>query len=739
MLIHNQMVRISSGAWEGMYRVVVDAPRMNKTILVKLTEQTSSAQKTTGRKKMAVTKSPRKKAPLPLIGDMIWAEHAELNYLEKEGLLLIVDVEREQFKLSQSDHGLYLRRTEVMSDFLDFDKLSTAILDDGGVGGLVNAAVAASGASRSLLYKLWSLLCRFGFSAGSLKPRRDRCGAPGVIRPCDPDGSQKAGRKTSKQRVARASGKLLPPAQPGMSTEWRHWIIIADKKIPSPKPDFPARYNIIIDSKFVRRYRQENSALIPLELKQGEYPNRSQVKRVLNTEVPRLQRLLERTTTGHFARSLRGMTGRNWKGVAGPGHTWAIDSTIGDIYLRSSVNRAWIIGRPVVYIIVDVWSTAIVGFYVCLTGPSWDTAKVSLFSAAAEPTLLADLWQYQPILSLYPAPTLPAALMCDRGEYLSRAASETAVKLIPCMSYAPPYRPDMKGLVEVLHRVEKDRQHLWVPGAIDARRQEYELRRFNPHDAVLTVREYTEYLHTVFAEYNLTADRVKRIDTHMAAAGVMPSPAGLWRWGHAVGIGTRRSFPQSELVSTLLPLQSGTVSRTGVNFCGLHYESEKTNDEQWTAHARNFGSWKIDISHFPGSVSRIWTPNLTGAGLLDLRLSQQTLASKEQTFDEVLDAFMIRNLSVAEIEHAKVLQMMKSHQRMEALIAGAKANTEEAIARYKGTTPTMTESRQMETKTIEGTLAEPNLSITRAIDEANADYLDMMKSAFAAANIEGGL
>ncbi len=129
------------------------------------------------------------------------------------------------------------------------------------------------------------------------------------------------------------------------------------------------------------------------------------------------------------------------------------------------------------------------------------------------------------------------ALMCDRGEYLSKGASHTGLKLIPCLSYAPPYRPDLKGLVEVLHRIKKDAQYLFVPGAMDARRVEFELSRSRPHESVLTLRDYVQYLYCIFDEYNLTADRSKRLDAHMAAAGVFPSPAGLWHWGHQVGIG----------------------------------------------------------------------------------------------------------------------------------------------------------------------------------------------------------
>lgn len=228
-----------------------------------------------------------------------------------------------------------------------------------------------------------------------------------------------------------------------MSSLWRAAIIAADKRIPAPKPDMPERVQIIVDSAFVKRFRQEDGKLVLINPKLGDYPNPRQIRRVLEKSIPKLQRLLERTTKGHFKRSLRGLVARNWKGVVGPGHTWAIDSSIGDVYLRSSVNRAWIIGRPVVYVIVDVWSTAIVGFYVCVGGPSWDMAKVALFSAVANPALLGSLWGYEFTPTLYPAPRMCAVLLCDRGEYLSQAAKVTGAKLIPDLSYTPPYRPDL--------------------------------------------------------------------------------------------------------------------------------------------------------------------------------------------------------------------------------------------------------------------------------------------------------
>ena len=695
-LIHNSLFKIIAGDDAGLYRVVLTEIQRGYLLLAKIDGNTPHDQKRRGRKKLAVTKNPRKKPPASLVGQLIWKEISELKKLDAASYIQQFSIEPENFKLSTEDTKFFKIRCEVMKGFLDFDNLREKILTNQSICELVNDAVVASGKSKPLIYKLFSLLCRFGFVESSLHPRRERCGAKGVARPCDFGGRNKAGRKTTKQRIAKQFGEILPPEQPGMSSEWRAHILTADKHIPAPKPAMPQRIILITDSAFVKRYKQEGNIITPIDPKMGEYPNARQIQRVLETDLSKLQRILDKTTKGHFARSLRGLKGRNWEGVAGPGHTWAIDSTIGDIYLRSSLNRAWIIGRPIVYIIVDVWSTAIVGFYVCLTGPSWDTAKISLFCSSAPPELVGELWGYQPVLSLNPAPTMCAALMCDRGEYLSKAASFTGAKLIPCLSYAPPYRPDLKGLVEVLHRIEKDRQYLFVPGAIDQRRKEFELRKFNPNEAMLTVREYTEYLHTIFTDYNLTADRSHRVDAHMKAAGVYPSPSGLWRYGHEIGIGVRRDIPLSDLIKNLLPADSGVVSRNGVKFAGRHYHSDVVDELQWTAHARNFGSWEIPTNHFPGSISKIWTPNPTANGLLDLQISDYSTASPELTFDEVVDSFAFGNLSKADVQHQNMMQALQSLRKVKDIVDNAKTLTNEAIARYSGSKPTINESRALE-------------------------------------------
>ncbi|MFC3626900.1 hypothetical protein ACFOKJ_12290 [Vogesella amnigena] len=698
-LMHNQVIRIIDGKDAGTYRVILDEKRLGKTCVVRLDPPDERPPNRQGRRKAETTRHPRKKAPPPRIGTLIWLDHVTLRQLDNTKMLQALEIEQESLYLSsppEKDRELYGKRLEIMKDFLAFATLREHILAYQSVSRLIKEAIERTGASRSTVTKLFSVLCRLGFSESSLRPRKDRCGAPGVARPCDPGGRKKAGAKTTKQRIARAYGEDLPSEQPGMNTDWRHRIMAADKAIPSPKPAMPKRCSMILGSAFIQRYKQVNGELVPIDVKLGDYPNRAQIRRVLEVDTSRLERLMAQTTKGHFLRNMRGMTGRSWQGISGPGHTWAIDSTVGDVYLRSSLNRAWVIGRPIVYIIVDVWSSAIVGFYVCLTGPSWHMAKIALFCAASDPALIADLWGYQPVLSLSPAPTMCYSIWCDRGEYLSQAARITGAELIPCFSYTPPYRPDFKGCVEVPHRIIKDKVFSFVPGAIDMRRKELELKRVKMQDAVLTIRDYTHLLYTIFTEYNLTANREHRLDAHMRATGVFPSPAGLWHWGHEMGIGFRRALPQNQLISSLLPQAPARVTRSGVMQNGLLYESEVINEKQWTTYARTLGGWDIDCSYFPGSVSRIWTPPPRDNGLLELTLSDQANASAELTSDEVLDAFVYARTNRAEQEHVRVMQALRSLEEYQSIKNRAIAATQMALDQYDGPELSASEARMLE-------------------------------------------
>jgi len=308
-LMSNQVFRLllddSSDAYPaGIYRVIFDEASINKTVCVCIQTAEDAPTRPGGRRKLKTTKHPRKKAPAALIGELIWMDRDCLQRLATNKLLIMVEIDREPIYFvpieSPKEQAIFTQRCKSMAGFLDAQKMQESILVHEGLGGLVREAMATGKVCRAYVYKQWSTLCRLGLSEISLLPRRDRCGAPNVKRPCDPGGRKKPGRKTHTQRIAKAHGIDLPPKQPGMSTEWRASIIAGDNQIKTPvKPAMAKRCNLILESSFVKKYRQENGVLVPVELKLGEYPNKQQIRRVLEVEVPRCRC---RFNTDHLCR-----------------------------------------------------------------------------------------------------------------------------------------------------------------------------------------------------------------------------------------------------------------------------------------------------------------------------------------------------------------------------------------------------------------------------------------------------
>lgn len=751
-LIPNGLYQCSTAPGEvpgiepGLYRVVLCAPSLPKAALVYAQPlDGGSPLPRGGRRKLSEQqlKRPRKKTRPPSVGQIYWLPKGSLQELWDSKLFRPIELDRPHTpELSAKGRADYERRLATMGVFLDLTALQRSVLTHGDLRGLVRETLRNFDCSRAYVYKLWSLLCRFGFTATSLWPQRHRCGAPGQLRRCgvEPGSTscrRKAGRRTLEEGRDLAYGKPLSIEQPGMTRDWAARILAADGKIPVPKPKWPERCIRILSSAFCSRAKEQDGKLILIPPERGTYPNERQIRRVIKQTMSEIDWHKQHTTEHHFVSARRGLAARNWAGVPGPGHTWIIDSTVGDIYLRSSVDRAWVIGRPIVYVVVDVWSTAVMGFYVCLTGPSWNTSKVSLFCAALEPGFVGSLLGYQPLESLYPSPTLCHTLLCDRGENHSEAHRQAAKNLGLHTGIAPPHRGDLKGLGEVLHRIEKDATYHFWPGAMDYRREELELRKVDPNKCTLTLHQYVQVLHSTFTQYNLFADRTHRMDVHMTAAGIHASPAGLWHFGHQMGIGHRMTRHFDELATNLLHRGKAWVSRSGVRWAGNNYSSEVVQAERWTTLASLKRGWELDAWYFPGSMGQIWVPHKPGGDLIRLDLTDESRATSAVSTDEWLDVAALEQIRQSKRSHDRFVQSLIRLAQMDALRSDAAIKTAAAIDRASGRKPSMSEARL-----IELTSQSPHKSErkTREVLQAEAfnEHDSLLADILRAANKHGG-
>jgi hypothetical protein len=204
----------------------------------------------------------------------------------------------------------------------------------------------------------------------------------------------------------------------------------------------------------------------------------------------------ERATVLH--RDPKGGTFQN--NVPGPGHTYIIDATVGDIYLLSTLEPGRVIGRPVIYFVIDAFSLAIVGLHVGLEGPNWTGAKAAMENAFADKSKFLREHGIDPEVHLWPCSGICLKITADRGELLGKPSDHAVRAFELTITNCPAYRPDLKALVEGQFKIANDRVIHWQPGAVYKARD-----RGDPDyrfDATYTLRAFTKLMIIHALEHN---------------------------------------------------------------------------------------------------------------------------------------------------------------------------------------------------------------------------------------------
>ena len=75
------------------------------------------------------------------------------------------------------------------------------------------------------------------------------------------------------------------------------------------------------------------------------------------------------------------------------------------------------IGRPVIYALIDVYSRTITGLYVGLEGPSWLGAMMALDNMVANKVEFCKEYGIDITEEQWPTKHLPEIIIADRGEF----------------------------------------------------------------------------------------------------------------------------------------------------------------------------------------------------------------------------------------------------------------------------------------------------------------------------------
>ncbi|KIL08625.1 UNVERIFIED_ORG: transposase [Clostridium botulinum] len=323
----------------------------------------------------------------------------------------------------------------------------------------------------------------------------------------------------------------------------------------------------------------------------------------------------------------------------GPGTRFQVDATIADVYLVSSLNRNRVIGRPVVYAIIDVFSRIVTGIYVGLEGPSWIGAMMALDNMIANKVEYCKEYGIEISDEQWPCRHLPEIIIADRGEFEGYNVENLINNLNVKIENTSPYRGDLKGIVERRFRTTNEKIKHKTPGAIQ---KEYRKRGDRDYrlDATLTLEEFTKiYINIVLHNNSKIIDKYP-MDKEMIADEITAVPINLWNWGIENRKGRLKTVDREVLRLNILPKGKASVSRAGIRFKGLYYSSDKAVKEQWFV---NLKVRSIEVVYDPRNMSKIYIPYNNGLDydecyLIDASLQYKDCLLEEIIFNEDLDS-----------------------------------------------------------------------------------------------------
>ncbi|GFZ33809.1 hypothetical protein CSC2_43350 [Clostridium zeae] len=332
----------------------------------------------------------------------------------------------------------------------------------------------------------------------------------------------------------------------------------------------------------------------------------------------------------------------------GPGTRFQVDATIGDIYLVSSLNRSRIIGRPVIYALIDVYSRLITGVYVGLEGPSWLGAMMALDNMLADKVQFCKSYGIEISEEQWPAKHLPDIIIADRGEFEGYSPENLINNLNVRLENTSPYRGDLKGIVERNFRTVNGKIKHKTPGAI---LKEYRKRGDRDYrlDATLTLDEFTRIFINMVLHHNSKIVDKYPMEKEMLRDELVPSPINLWNWGIENKKGRLKTVDREVLRLNLLPKGNASISRAGIRFKGLYYSSDRAIREQWFIKP---SKRSVEVVYDPRNVQKIFIPYNNGLEYEECYLTDKSVQYKSC----ILEELMFNEELLAELKGEKLQQ-----------------------------------------------------------------------------------
>jgi hypothetical protein len=450
--------------------------------------------------------------------------------------------------------------------------------------------------TRQSIYTFVYLWWKGGQTKNALFGRYLNCGARGKER------TQKDTKLGRPSRITKLKGQLTGVV---LTKRWLTIIALGIALFINKRKvkDLPTAYRRTLELFCPKGVRTDEKGVVKIDIPfytKGEVFSPRQFEYRALKEVNRNLRrfFVKKFGEREYNLRFRGIEADSTRQAPYPGALHQIDGTIADVYLVSRLNPNHIIGRPVIIVIIDVFSRMIVGFSVRLEKEGWLGIRLALKNATEDKVAFCEKYGIEITKAEWPACDLCDEITGDRGPMIGYNADNLAEGLGTSVSNTPPYRADWKGIVEQIFRLLNIRIIRDLPGALqhERRRGERDVRL----DAVLNIEQFTAIIiDAIYYHNNCHHMPWYPLTKDMIAQNVRPVPCELYKWGVEKLAGKPRTKDAQSILAHLLPEGEAKVTLKGIRFKNQYYMCETAEKEGWKLKARKDGTWDMKVSYDP--------------------------------------------------------------------------------------------------------------------------------------------
>lgn len=510
------------------------------------------------------------------------------------------------------------------------------------------------------LYRYW----RYGMVINALLPRYDRVGTP-----LEADG------KTPRKRECKA-GHL--GARPKVR-KTRAPIVTDDMRDLFEKMT-NGHYRKKRSASLISAYKQIVGRLqseVQIDQSTGRVVQKEEIAKLSKDGIPTLRQYyywykkrkrkteddIAREGETRFMKDRRSTTGTAISHLYGIGSRFEVDATLLDVGCVSEKDRRRYVGRPTLYVVIDVYSKMIVGIYLGYQPASWQTARLAIRNIVEDKveycgrfglTIESNEWPVSGVL--------PVRILADRGEFEGYKATDFVARTGVTIENTAPYRGDLKGTVEKRFDLLNSYLRQLVPGTVTkdhAERGDDDYRKEAKHN----LRELTRIVIQIILYMNNDhALEGAHQPADMFKNNVLPIPRDMWRWAEQHGRTELRRMDKSELEFAMLDSETARTGPEGLRFRGFFYHNITLQAEG----AFVQGNQRyVTISWDPRCIDTIWLHQPCG-GFEECNLTDKSGEYAGMSFAEAITLRRIRKEEVKDANNRSAKRFLDLREQIEA-------------------------------------------------------------------------